>query len=196
MNACDAYAEALLDERLPRPPGLEAHLSGCAKCRALGAGHAAAKALTGVLPPDARRVPRRAVVTRLALVAAVGVALGAGALVARPSRPLEVARPTRNDARGSAPTREGVEVAVNAPGEGSLSRVAEPSLAALRVTSDGWQELAELAAFTARATRTNPSADSLYAGRAPVASYLSMARQDPMAGLGFAVSRLVATSEE
>ncbi len=193
MDACESYTESLLDERLPRRPGLEAHLAGCEKCRSLQAGHRSAKALVGVVPAGAPRVPRRAVVTRLALAAALG-SLGVGYLVLRPAAPVQLAHqaaPVR-----IAPERESPEAVATGPGEGSLSRAAEPSLAALRVTPDGWQELAELTAFARRAARTNPSADPLYAGRSPAASYLAMARQDPMAGLGIEVSPLFATSEE
>ncbi|OJH34057.1 hypothetical protein [Cystobacter ferrugineus] len=49
--SCQDFAAALVDEQLPRPPGLQAHLEHCADCRALARLHSSAGRLRLVEPP-------------------------------------------------------------------------------------------------------------------------------------------------
>ncbi|ATB32606.1 hypothetical protein [Melittangium boletus] len=65
--SCHEVAAALVDEHLPPPPGMRAHLEHCAECRSLARLHASARALQlpeppspAVFSPEAiRRVVRR-----------------------------------------------------------------------------------------------------------------------------------------
>jgi hypothetical protein len=49
--SCQDFAAALVDEQLPRPPGLQAHLEHCADCRALARFHSSARRLRLAEPP-------------------------------------------------------------------------------------------------------------------------------------------------
>ncbi|MFY0575402.1 hypothetical protein ACN28S_14465 [Cystobacter fuscus] len=49
--SCQDFAAALVDEQLPRPPGLQAHLEHCADCRALARFHSSAGRLRLAEPP-------------------------------------------------------------------------------------------------------------------------------------------------
>ncbi len=181
MKTCDAHADAVLDGGAGAP-GLEAHLAECARCRALDSAHRSALQLSGLVPSGAARVRRRAVVLRLAAVGAV-LAVGLGVAL----RPAAVRAP-----------EVAVEVApAAAQTEGSLRAAPPVELAGLRVATDGWAELAELNDFSARTARHNPSAfDGAYAGFQPLASYLVMARQQPLHGLAVKHTSLVSSSEE
>ncbi|HEX5750415.1 MAG TPA: hypothetical protein VFZ09_29570 [Archangium sp.] len=59
--SCQDFAAALVDERLPRPPGFQAHLEQCAACRALAGLHASANSLRLPDPPVPARIPREAI---------------------------------------------------------------------------------------------------------------------------------------
>ena len=59
--SCQDFAAALVDERLPRPPGFQAHLEQCAACRALAGLHASATSLRLPDPPAQARIPREAI---------------------------------------------------------------------------------------------------------------------------------------
>lgn len=59
--SCQDFAAALVDERLPRPPGFHAHLEQCAACRALAGLHASANSLRLPDPPAAAPIPREAI---------------------------------------------------------------------------------------------------------------------------------------
>ncbi|HEX8819677.1 MAG TPA: hypothetical protein VF794_07145 [Archangium sp.] len=59
--SCQDIAAALVDERLPRPPGFEAHLRQCAECRALAGLHASATSLRLPDPPEPAAIPREAI---------------------------------------------------------------------------------------------------------------------------------------
>jgi hypothetical protein len=62
MNTrCQDIAAALVDERLPRPSGLEEHLRRCDECRALAGLHASATSLRLPDPPVPARLPREAI---------------------------------------------------------------------------------------------------------------------------------------
>jgi hypothetical protein len=69
--SCHAYEDAILDESLPPPADLDAHVAGCASCRALLEGHRSALALKGVTLPPRARASRPAVLVRLATVVSV-----------------------------------------------------------------------------------------------------------------------------
>ncbi|ATB38212.1 hypothetical protein CYFUS_003645 [Cystobacter fuscus] len=49
--SCQDFAAALVDEQLPRPPGLQAHLEHCEDCRALARFHSSAGRLRLPEPP-------------------------------------------------------------------------------------------------------------------------------------------------
>ncbi|MCY1077457.1 hypothetical protein [Archangium lansingense] len=59
--SCQDFAAALVDERLPRPPGFQAHLETCASCRALAGLHASATSLRLPDPPAPAHVSREAI---------------------------------------------------------------------------------------------------------------------------------------
>ncbi len=59
--SCHDVAEALVDERLPRPPGLQAHLERCPECRALARLHASATLLGLPEPPPPAPISREAI---------------------------------------------------------------------------------------------------------------------------------------
>jgi hypothetical protein len=59
--SCQDFAAALVDERLPRPPGFHAHLEQCAACRALAGLHASARSLRLPDPPVPATIPREAI---------------------------------------------------------------------------------------------------------------------------------------
>ncbi len=59
--SCQDFAAALVDERLPRPPGLQAHLEQCAECRVLARLHASASSLRLPDPPEPAAIPREAI---------------------------------------------------------------------------------------------------------------------------------------
>ncbi|HYO72406.1 MAG TPA: hypothetical protein VEU33_40675 [Archangium sp.] len=59
--SCQDFAAALVDERLPRPPGFQAHLEQCAACRALADLHASATSLRLPDPPVPAHVSREAI---------------------------------------------------------------------------------------------------------------------------------------
>jgi predicted anti-sigma-YlaC factor YlaD len=82
--SCHDVAAALVDESLPRPPDLKAHLERCAECRTLAGLHASASRLSlaepsasAPLPPEAilgevrRRQHRRRAVAGAATTAAL-----------------------------------------------------------------------------------------------------------------------------
>jgi hypothetical protein len=86
--SCHDVAEALVDERLPRPPGWQAHLERCPECRALARLHAAAHALRLPEPPVADVIPRDSILGvvrrrqhRRRLVASTAATCGIAALV-------------------------------------------------------------------------------------------------------------------
>jgi hypothetical protein len=58
---CHEAAEALVDESLPRPAGLQAHLERCLECRALAGLHASASRLRLPGPPPSAPIPREAI---------------------------------------------------------------------------------------------------------------------------------------
>lgn len=78
MSSCVQMEEAVLDESLPRPEGFEAHLAGCAACRALSVAHRGALRLKGTALARTRRRPLGEVQRRAGIVAGLVLALGGG----------------------------------------------------------------------------------------------------------------------
>ena len=78
MSACEAVQNALLDEGLPRPDGLEAHVASCQACRALASAHRSALRLRGATLTQPRRRPIVEVQRRAGIVAGLVLALGGG----------------------------------------------------------------------------------------------------------------------
>jgi predicted anti-sigma-YlaC factor YlaD len=86
--SCQDFAAALVDEHLPRPPGLEAHLEGCAACRSLARLHSSAASLRLPEPPAPAAIPREAILGvvrrrqhRRRMVASAGATAAVAALV-------------------------------------------------------------------------------------------------------------------
>jgi hypothetical protein len=59
--SCDDVAAAIVDEGLPRPPGFQAHLEQCPKCRELARLQASASMLRLPVPPPLAPVPRQSI---------------------------------------------------------------------------------------------------------------------------------------
>lgn len=158
MDRCDAFKEAVLDEKAVRPAGFEEHLASCSKCQALLRAHRSALALQGSMVPRARRVSKSKVVARLGLA----VALLLGVVVAVVKLPGSVTSPGERIAL----------VRPLPPGEGVLTAEPVVDFAALRMSDEGWAALGELHTFTQNTARRNPSAELAYADRSLAASYL------------------------
>jgi hypothetical protein len=113
--SCQDIAAALLDERLPRPPGFQAHLEQCARCRALAGLQASATSLRLPEPPAPAPLPREAILgeVRRRQLRRRGVASAAAtaavALLVLLVSPREVT-----------PVSGDVEPVVGGPAEGSL----------------------------------------------------------------------------
>jgi len=103
--SCHDVAAALVDESLPRPPDLKAHLEHCAECRTLAALHASASRLSlaepsavALLSPETilgevrRRQHRRRAVAGVATTAALAT-LMVLALPRAPSLSVETSGP-------------------------------------------------------------------------------------------------------
>jgi hypothetical protein len=180
MSSCVQMEQALLDEGLPRPEGLEAHLAGCVDCRALRASHREALRLRGLALVRTRGRPLGEVQRRAGIVVGLVLALGGGvgwyqvqygALAPVKSAPA---------ARLSAP--EDVELAkttfVEAP-EGELLALAElQATVSAQLNRDPRQDEAAVHAFGSLPRWTAPE------------------KTRPMRSLGRAASPVVFTSED
>jgi len=159
--SCQDFAAALVDERLPRPPGLQAHLERCASCRALAGLHASATSLRLPVPPAPASIPREAILGevrrrqhRRRMVASASATAAVAALV------LLVSPHTRTPV-----SIETDPMAVGGPVEGSLQ--AEPSARTAPQAPAGAQgEVVSIAALFDEVhgyTRTQPSVeDEMY----------------------------------
>jgi hypothetical protein len=154
--SCQDFAAALLDERLPRPPGLQTHLEQCSECRALARLHASASALRLPDPPEPTAIPREAILGevrrrqhRRRVAASVTATAAAVALVLLVSP------------RVRTPVTVESEPVMGGPLEGSL-RVEQPT----RAAPAGEGEVASLGLLFGEVhgyTRTNPSVeDAMY----------------------------------
>jgi len=161
MNTrCQDFAAALVDERLPRPPGLEEHLRRCDGCRALAGLHASATSLRLPDPPAPAPLAREAILGevrrrqhRRRVVGSVTATAAVVALVLLVSPRVRTPVPLET------------EPVVGGPSELSL-QVGQPG--ASEPTAEPGQEetgsLAELFGEVHGYTRTHPSvADEMYA---------------------------------
>jgi len=160
MNTrCQDIAAALVDERLPRPPGLEEHLRECAACRALAGLHASATSLRLPEAPAPAPLPREAILGevrrrqhRRRVVGSVTASAAVVALVLLVS-PRE---------RTRVPLE--IDPVVGGPSEFSLQ--AEQPRPSERTTVPTQEEAGSLAALFGEVhgyTRTDPSlADEMY----------------------------------
>ncbi|KFA91397.1 hypothetical protein [Archangium violaceum] len=165
--SCQDFAEALVDERLPRPPGFQAHLEQCAACRALAGLHASASSLRLPDAPVPARIPREAILgevrrrqyrRRVVASGAVTAALVALVLLVSP--------------RVRTPVPIETEPVVGGPVEGSL-RAGEP---VAEVPVGRGSEVVSLAVLVNEVhgyTRTNPSVeDAAYAPFGALAAWV------------------------
>lgn len=151
--SCHDFAAALVDERLPRPPGLRAHLEQCAACRSLAGLHASATSLRLPEPPAPAAITREAILGevrrrqhRRRMVASVGATAAVVALV------LFVAP------RVGAPVSDSVEPGVGGPVEGSL-RVEQPQRTVSPEQEGEVVSIGELFREVHGYTRTRPSVE-------------------------------------
>lgn len=165
--SCQDFAAALVDERLPRPAGLQAHLAQCAACRALAGLHASASSLRLPDPPVPAPIPREAILGevrrrqhRRRTVA------GAGAIAAVVALVLLVAPGVRT------PVPIETEPVVGGPIEGSL-RAGEPVAEAPVGEGSEAVPLEVLFDEVHGYTRTNPSVeDETYAPFGALAAWV------------------------
>jgi anti-sigma factor RsiW len=115
--SCQDFAAALVDERLPRPPGLEAHLEGCAACRSLARLHTSAASLRLPEPPAPAAIPREAILGvvrrrqhRRRVVASVSATAAVAALVLLVSPHVGTRRPVDDAPVAGGPTEGYVPV--------------------------------------------------------------------------------------
>lgn len=78
MNTHELMQQALIDEAVPRPEGLEAHLASCEACGSFAAAHRAALRLRGATLSASRRRPLAAVQRRAGILGGLVLALGGG----------------------------------------------------------------------------------------------------------------------
>jgi hypothetical protein len=165
--SCQDFAAALVDERLPRPPGFQAHLEQCAACRALAGLHASATSLRLPDPPVPAPIPREAILGevrrrqhRRRVVGSVTATAAVVALV------LLVAP------RGRTPVPIETEPVVGGPLEGSL-RAGEPVAEAPVGQGSEVASLGVLFDEVYGYTRTNPSLeDEMYAPFGALAAWV------------------------
>lgn len=180
MSSCAEMEQALLDEALPRPAGLEAHLASCAKCRGLAAAHRGALRLRGTALARTRGRPLGEVQRRAGIVAGLVLALGGGLgwyqlELGAPSPAKEASSP---QVTGSEDFELAMPVLAEAP-SGELWALAE-----LQAT---------VSADLARDPREDAAAVRVF-GALP--RWTAPRRTQPMRSLGRAASPVVFTSED
>ncbi len=166
--SCQDFAAALVDERLPRPPGFQAHLEQCAACRALAGLHASASSLRLPDPPVPARIAREAILGevrrrqhRRRVVAGASATAAVVALVLLVS-PWGQRTPVSVD----------TEPVVAGPLEGSLRAGAPVAVAPVGQGSEA-VSLEELVDEVRGYTRTNPSVeDAAYAPFGALAAWV------------------------
>lgn len=188
--SCEPFEAFLLDESTPKPAGHDAHVAGCASCRALKSGHLAALRLEGLAPRRAARVPFAVVSRRASIAAAVVLVVGGLAGLAwlespgTPApAPVAVEAP-RDVAPAPAVALEG-PVAVLGPA---------PEAAPVDET---WATLSGLRTALARdLSRDLRDDDVLARSFGALPKWLAPTRTSPLRGLGAAAPRLIYTSED
>jgi hypothetical protein len=186
--SCDPFEAFVLDETLPKPEGHDAHVAGCASCRALKAGHRGALRLQGTALRRPTRLPMERVVHHTSIAAALVLVVGgsAGLFALERSSPAPV--PVATLPEESPSPLEAVE----AP---ALVR-AVPAVEAAPV-DDEWAGFAELHAAVAEATTTDWRDDEVLSrsfGALP--QWVAPSKTYPLRALGVAVPHLVYTSED
>lgn len=181
MSSCDVMQAALLDEALPRPDALEAHLASCAACRAVAAAHRSALRLSGQAPvlPSRRPLPevRRRAGVVVGLTIAFAGAVGWWQLEKPPApRPVFVEQLALPQ-----PEPEGVQVVADddAPPEQALV-----ALAALQLDAEA----------TLRRDARLDALDLRFFGALPV--WTAPTRTRPLRPLGKLASPIVLTQED
>lgn len=193
--SCEPFEAFLLDESLDKPAGHDAHVAGCASCRALKSGHLAALRLEGLAPRRAKRVPLAVVSRRASIAAAVTLVVGGLAglawLESSPSAPPRapvVAHDGPRDVR-PAPVAvlEGpVPVAPLAP----AVRVDEPA-------DETWATLSGLrTALASDLSRDLRDDEVLARSFGALPKWVAPTKTYPLRGLGAAAPRLIYTSED
>lgn len=176
---CDDVQQCLLDEALPRPEGLDAHVLGCDQCQPFSKSLSLARTLRGEQPIATRRVPVAKARRRLQIIAAFGLIATGLVVEARLARDSYV----RNQrAPEVALSPENHSIPIN--DEREVDEAA------------GWQALARLEreAFEAKDPRVDPTFDRFGA----LASWVAPTRTYPIRSLhlGKADTRIIHTSED
>lgn len=184
--SCEPFEAFLLDESTPKPAGHDAHVAGCASCRALKSGHLAALRLEGLAPRRAARVPIAVVSRRASIAAAVVLVVGGLAGLAwleSPGAPAPV-------------TVEAPRVVAPAPAvEGPVAVVASASAAA--PVDETWATLSGLRTALARdLSRDLRDDDVLARSFGALPTWVAPTKTHPLRGLGAAAPRLSYTSED
>lgn len=186
--SCEPFEAFLLDESTPKPAGHDAHVAGCASCRALKSGHLAALRLEGLAPRRATRVPLATVSRRASIAAAVVLVVGGLAGLAwldHPAAPAPVAVEVAPDvAPAPAVAVEGpVPVVAVAP---------EPEPA-----DETWATLSGLHTALARdLSRDLRDDDVLARSFGALPKWVAPTKTYPLRGLGAAAPRIIYTSED
>ena len=175
MSSCVQMERAVLDESGPRPEGFEAHLAGCANCRALRVAHRGALRLKGTALTRTRRRPMGEVQRRAGIVVGLVLALGGGVGW------YQVQFGARA-APKQAPAPEDVELAktvfVESPERELLALAELQATVSSQLNRDPREDEAALRAFGSLSRWTAPT------------------RTQPMRSLGRAASPVVFTSED
>ncbi len=189
---CDEVQQCLLDEALPRPDGLDAHVLGCDACRAFAESMNAARRLKGAVPFSVRRVPVAKAKRRLQLVAALGV-LSAGLVVEA-----RLAHDSWVRSHAKSPTPVAVSPSDDEPGVESPNRrlVVAPEAPDAEETS--WRAMRALARSSTAARRNLRVTDASYRPFGTLATWVAPRPTQPIRSLhlGKADSPLIHTSED
>ena len=176
---CSQLEQALLDEGLPRPEGLEAHVATCERCSALAHAHRDALRLRGAQPAQVRRRPIAEVKRR------AGIVGGLVLTIVGTAGWLQLEFGGRSP---PAPVREQALVQqVPGPEWPVMAVEAQPSLFALALLQ------ATVSADTARDPREDEAAVRAF-GSLP--EWTAPTRTHPMRSLSGVASPVVFTSED
>lgn len=190
--SCQPFETFLLDETAPKPDGHDAHVAGCASCRALKAGHLAALRFDGLAPRRAARVPLAAVQRRAGIAAAVVLVVGGLAgLLALESSPAPVTA-VAPAPRVPAPVVAPPAVVVEGP-----QQVLPASPPDAEPVDEAWGTLSGLpTALAVDLTRDLRDDEVLSRSFGALPGWVAPAKSHPLRGLGAAAPRLSYTSED
>ncbi|MEW5740250.1 MAG: hypothetical protein AB1938_15060 [Myxococcota bacterium] len=186
--SCGAFEAFLLDETLPKPDGHDAHVAGCASCRALKAAHLSALSVANHVPRRATRVPVKEARRRLSIIAALMLVVGgtSGLVWLRLSPDAAPAEDSR--AWAMAPSVEAPSVEVSPV---LVAGALEPDDAA------AWAGLVDLRDALARDLSSDWRDDEVLSrsfGALP--EWVAPTKTYPLRRLGAAASHLIYTSED